>query len=100
MGGRSRDAFMVRLPDGMRAHLKQQAVMNGRSMNSEIVHRLIESIAGLERMDIPNRDELVQIKLRATRDLHDQLTYRAAEGRRSMNSLIVLLLEKSLENAQ
>ena len=31
------DQFVVRLPDGMRHHLKEMAATNGRSTNSEIV---------------------------------------------------------------
>jgi len=34
------DKFMLRLPDGMRSLIKEQAAGNGRSMNAEIVFRL------------------------------------------------------------
>ncbi|MBN8978037.1 MAG: Arc family DNA-binding protein [Rhizobiales bacterium] len=36
------DRFIVRLPDGMRDDLKVEAAKNGRSMNAEIVSRLVE----------------------------------------------------------
>lgn len=37
---RESDRFMLRLPDGMRDRLKDEAAKNNRSMNAEIVHRL------------------------------------------------------------
>nr|WP_052334978.1 Arc family DNA-binding protein [Burkholderia cenocepacia] len=37
---RSADQFVVRLPDGMREHIAEQARKNNRSMNAEIVARL------------------------------------------------------------
>jgi len=44
--GRGSDQFPLRLPDGMRDHLKTEAEKNGRSMNAEIVTRLEASLAG------------------------------------------------------
>lgn len=38
------DQFMVRLPPGFREQIKELAKENGRSMNSEIVQRLKESL--------------------------------------------------------
>ena len=35
---------MVRLPERLRQHLEQNASLNGRSMNSEIIHRLERSL--------------------------------------------------------
>ena len=37
------DKFMLRMPDGMRDRLREEAARNGRSMNSEIVARLEQS---------------------------------------------------------
>lgn len=42
---RNADKFVVRLPDGMREQITQLASQHHRSMNSEIVGRLEESIA-------------------------------------------------------
>lgn len=39
----SQDKFIVRLPDGMRERIKAKADENGRSMNAEIVARLVAS---------------------------------------------------------
>jgi hypothetical protein len=44
MAGRESDKFMLRLPDGLRDAIKAAAEHNSRSMNSEIVARLIESL--------------------------------------------------------
>ena len=42
--GRESDKFMLRLPDGMRDTLKEQAKANNRSLNAEIVARLEKSL--------------------------------------------------------
>lgn len=38
--GRESDQFNLRFPDGMRDRLKEEAAMNGRSLNAEIIARL------------------------------------------------------------
>ena len=42
---RTADKFVVRLPDGMREQIADIALRNHRSMNSEIIGRLEDSIA-------------------------------------------------------
>ena len=42
-GGTS-DRFQLRLPDGMRDQLAEAATANGRSLNGEIIHRLMQSL--------------------------------------------------------
>ena len=37
---RQRQAFLLRLPQSLKEHLKQQAKANSRSLNSEILARL------------------------------------------------------------
>ena len=39
---------MVRIPEGVRRRLEREAVRNGRSMNTEIIHRLERSFLGSE----------------------------------------------------
>ncbi|WP_411905990.1 Arc family DNA-binding protein [Rhizobium mayense] len=56
--GRGSEQAMIRLPDGMRDALKAQAEANGRSMNSEIVARLEESLDGRT----PSNDALNTIR--------------------------------------
>lgn len=41
---RDLDKVIVRLPDGMRDYLKDEAAKNNRSMNAEIVARLEQTI--------------------------------------------------------
>lgn len=43
--GRESDKIMLRVPDGMRDRLKDEAAANNRSMNSEIVARLEASFS-------------------------------------------------------
>lgn len=44
------EQYMLRFPDGMRERLKELAKGNGRSLNSEIIHRL-EYTLGLDDLD-------------------------------------------------
>lgn len=46
------DKFMLRLPDGMREQLKEVAHESGRSLNSEIVHRLSNSLGNPNLADL------------------------------------------------
>lgn len=59
---RSADQFNVRLPPGMREKIAEMARRNGRSMNSEIVERLAESLARLpvEKLILMDRSELAE----------------------------------------
>lgn len=47
---RGSDQFNLRLPDGMRDRLKEEAETNGRSLNMEIVARLEESLSGEKKI--------------------------------------------------
>ena len=55
--GRGSDQFPLRLPDGMREEIKRRADINGRSMNSEIVQRLRDTLEEVPRgrmfIDLP-----------------------------------------------
>lgn len=42
--GRGSDQFPLRLPEGMRRQLKTEASRNSRTMNAEIVARLVSSL--------------------------------------------------------
>lgn len=39
-----KDKFVIRLPDGLRPSINEQAKANHRSMNNEIIHRLERSL--------------------------------------------------------
>lgn len=44
------DKFMLRLPDGMRDRIAEEAKASGRSMNSEIVYRLEQTLLAQEHI--------------------------------------------------
>lgn len=56
---RTADKFVVRLPDGLRERIADQAEGNRRSMNSEIVYRLERSTT-LE-LELDHQKHLVRI---------------------------------------
>jgi hypothetical protein len=66
------DKFMLRLPDGMRRNIEEEAAMNGRSMNAEIVNRLERSFqyndpesgvaAALHRMEDLTRELIARLE--------------------------------------
>jgi len=45
------DKFMLRFPDGMREAVAERAKVNGRSMNSEIIHIIEGSLNGINHSD-------------------------------------------------
>jgi Arc-like DNA binding domain len=49
------EKFVVRLPDGMREQIANQARGNLRSMNSEIIHRLGQTTELEEALDRANK---------------------------------------------
>lgn len=44
--GRRSDGFMLRMPDGMRDQIKENAAKNRRSMNAEIITILETAMGG------------------------------------------------------
>lgn len=49
----SQDKYVLRLPDGMRDRLKEAAEANNRTLNSEIVIRLLESMKTWPKIILP-----------------------------------------------
>ncbi len=45
---RQADKFIIRLPDGMRERIRERALVNRRTMNSEIVHYLDRALTADE----------------------------------------------------
>jgi len=76
------DKFMLRLPEGMRERVRVSAEKNGRSMNAEIVGRLMESF------DAEGR-------LKEAGDLSAALSEKIEEARREIS-----LMEKAKSEAQ
>lgn len=60
------DKFMLRLPDGLREMLKLQAEHNKRSMNAEIVARLLESLSPWEPGEEPYKQIVTKHEFEAT----------------------------------
>ncbi len=86
------DKFMLRLPEGMREHLKAEASKSGRSMNAEIVHRLANSLENpsFADMTIGLGDE----------DLDWHLMYEANKSGRSLRDEMIHQLERSMKGVQ
>lgn len=73
---RESDKFMLRLPDGMRDHLKKLAAKSGRSLNAEIVHRLEVSIGWIDLPEIPGLDKVDTIDAELRELRHDVEIYK------------------------
>lgn len=69
---RNADKFVVRLPDGMRGRINEVAQNNHRSMNSEIIQRLEQSLSKGESAETGQQEEPLQDQL-------DNLLVRAAQ---------------------
>jgi hypothetical protein len=80
---RALDKIVVRVPDGMRDQIAAAAKANGRSMNSEIVHRLglsLSADATAQGIDVvPPQRMLVDDLLRLAAEFQ-ALAARAAKG--------------------
>lgn len=91
-----RTALQLRLPNSLRDQLKNLAATSGRSLNSEIVHRLLESIGGPESIVMAGENSWVQFKLRLSTDMHKALEELASAENRSMGAQIIHMLEQVL----
>lgn len=98
------DQYMVRFPDGMRDHLKEMAARNKRSLNAEIIARLTDYLALMQKQphyalamaerdtlakDLAKTQELVrtlQADLATERQKIDMMHERHAEYRELMES--------------
>jgi hypothetical protein len=99
--GRDSDKFMLRLPDGMREQISLAAEANARSMNSEIVARLSESLnqgfgEGLLRLHLfvsaPHE------KLNAADVLEAYAKFLREEAAKLMDQEAAQLAEQEVEN--
>ncbi|KQV32258.1 hypothetical protein ASC97_01280 [Rhizobium sp. Root1203] len=89
--GRNSDQFNLRLPDGMRDRIADEAGKSGRSMNAEIVHRLANSL------DF-NRSTLEDQGFDFPEDLNLDLVNTASLNRRSVMEEIIDRLDKSFRS--
>ena len=51
VANRGNDQYLLRLPDGLRERIKRRAVVNGRSLNSEIVDAIWRHLERGDRLD-------------------------------------------------
>lgn len=75
---RTADKFVLRLPDGMRHHIADMASANRRSMNSEIIRRLEQSLVAEHGPQSP-QEQLDELLRRAAQLSNQILTDRNAE---------------------
>lgn len=57
--GRDSDKFMLRLPDGMRDRIAEEAKKNNRSMNSEIIARLEQTLGPVKTINPDDKSGLI-----------------------------------------
>ena len=81
---------MVRFPDGMRDELKKQAQKSGRSLNSEIIHRLSNSLGQ------PNFADMSLSFL--NEELNFELMNASSLSGRSLQDEVIFRLKASLES--
>jgi plasmid stability protein len=84
------DKYIVRLPDGMRDRLKDEAAKNNRSMNAEIISRLEQTLH-------PDFNGLDRKEVEALPRITFDLAIEAEQNAKSMRALIDIL-ELSLDD--
>jgi plasmid stability protein len=100
------ERFQIRLPDGLRDSIKASAESNRRSMNSEIVARLLASFGEAAPTEKPTMtapmDDIrtargnEQIMLRVPDGMRDTVKARAAANGRSLNAELVAIIAAAL----
>lgn len=88
--GRTSDQFNLRLPDGMRERIAEEAEKSGRSMNAEIVHRLANSLGNPSFSDFA---------LGLGEELDFELMLSASQNNRSLQEEMIERLKNSLRPA-
>lgn len=83
---RNADKFVVRLPDGMRGRIGEAAQQNHRSMNSEIIQRLEQSLikgvpAETGQEGEPLQDQLDKLLARASQISAQILAIRSNQSK-------------------
>ncbi|MBU1313593.1 MAG: Arc family DNA-binding protein [Alphaproteobacteria bacterium] len=95
------DKFMLRMPDGMRERLKDEASKSGRSMNAEIVHRLANSLESPQFNDFAlGLGEELDFSLMVAanysgRSLQEEMIYRLQQSLAPETTLIRELEQKA-----
>ncbi|WP_423173827.1 Arc family DNA-binding protein [Stenotrophomonas maltophilia] len=91
--------FGLRMPDHLRAALESSAKEAGRSLNTEIVRRLLQTF---EETDMPAGEEegLAQFKIRLPSDLLKAIKVIAKSNKRSVGAQIELILNEFVATYQ
>lgn len=94
---RTADKFVVRLPDGMRERIADVAKVHHRSMNSEIIARLEQSLEGESSMssDLATRLDSPELS-QHERELLQRFRHLT---RRQQNALIALIAQDTELNS-
>lgn len=94
------DKYVLRFPDGMRAALKRSAILSGRTLNAELVHRLQATMDGTYGFPLP--PEILKMLKAAVeetgRSLEDELYVRLLNGLNDWSE--VQMLRQDLQEAR
>ncbi|OTA15420.1 hypothetical protein Xbed_03597 [Xenorhabdus beddingii] len=92
----AQDKFMLRLPDGMREVIAKRADGNGRSMNSEIVQILQDTLYG--GVSMPMNEEFTRVYISVIEnDCHDEKGNFSYDKFDKNNEKIDWLIERFME---
>ena len=72
--GRESDKFMLRLPDGIRDRIAEAAKANNRTMNAELVARILQSLETEARLSTTHGEAVM-----VTNAVMEQVAVRAAK---------------------
>ncbi|WP_435014660.1 Arc family DNA-binding protein [Xanthomonas arboricola] len=85
--------IQLRIPSDLRELVKESAAAKGRSMNSEIVYRLLQSF-GIEESEVSDDQGATQFKMRLPDELRDAISALADSNNRSISAQIIHMLEE------
>ncbi|MDZ5813867.1 Arc family DNA-binding protein [Stenotrophomonas maltophilia] len=88
----SAKSTMIRFSDELHAALKASAAENGRSLNSEMVIRLLSTFKEGEVEQAPETSKTTQFTTRLENSLMEKIKESAAKNKRSVNAEIELIL--------
>ncbi|WP_237860656.1 Arc family DNA-binding protein [Pseudomonas sp. PGPR81] len=96
---RTADKFVVRLPDGMRERVAQVARDNHRSMNSEIIERLEQSLLNDQRIGAQaqsgSADDNLKSELARAYKIIDRLLQNADPTQVDIQEVLYLVRKQS-----
>jgi plasmid stability protein len=94
------ERFQIRLPDGFRDQIRIAAEANHRSMNAEIIARLMSTFHSSEEdSSMKTGRDSDQFRVRFPDGMRDRIKARAESSGRTMQAEIVVMLEAVLSGA-